>query len=237
MITIPTIELRGGAAALGPPSVTDDADLKARNPITIARAWASAGFPTTHVADLDALEGIGTNASLIDDIVRDGAIRVQAAVGARTTESVDRLFDDGAARVVLDVSAVEEPSWIASVVETYPGSVLVATDVRERRVVTRGWVRNLPVDIFDVIEELDGLPIGGLLISVVHGGRNSSSAELSLLEDIAESCDFPVMTVGGVVTMNDLRALEHRGISAVVLGNVLYSGALDARAVAQEFSS
>jgi phosphoribosylformimino-5-aminoimidazole carboxamide ribotide isomerase len=46
-----------------------------------------------------------------------------------------------------------------------------------------------------------------------------------------------VLTVGGVMTMNDLRALEHRGVSAVVLGGVLYSGALDARAVAQEFNS
>jgi phosphoribosylformimino-5-aminoimidazole carboxamide ribotide isomerase len=58
-----------------------------------------------------------------------------------------------------------------------------------------------------------------------------------LLEDIAEACDFPVLTTGGVATMNDLRALEHRGVSGVVLGSVLYSGALDARAVAQEFSS
>src|SRR4029078_11304108 len=75
------------------------------------------------------------------------------------------------------------------------------------------------------------------LISVVQGGGSATSADLSLLEDIAEACDFPVLTVGGVMTMNDLSALEHRGVSAVVLGSVLYSAALDARAVAQEFSS
>ena len=147
------------------------------------------------------------------------------------------MFDAGFSRVVVDVAAVEEPEWLASIADGYPGSVLVATDVRERRVVTRGWVRNMSVDIFDVVEELSGLPLGGVLISVANGSGSLTSVDLSLLEDIAEECDFPVLTVGGVATMNDLRALEHRGVSAVVLGSVLYSGALDARAVAQEFSS
>ena len=236
MITIPTISLRGGAC-VSPAAEVSDPNLPLESPVGLARAWASAGFPQLHVADLDALGGSGTNASLMDDIVRDGAIGIQAASGAHTTDAVDRWFDAGATRVVLDVSAVEEPTWLATITEAYPGSVVVATDVRERRVVTRGWVRNLAVNIFDVIEELDGLPLGGLLVSVVHGGRSPTATDLSLLEDIAEACDFPVLTVGGVSTMNDLRALEHRGVSAVVLGSVLYSGALDARAVAQEFNS
>jgi phosphoribosylformimino-5-aminoimidazole carboxamide ribotide isomerase len=237
VITIPTIELRNGACVVSAATAAADPELSALNPVGRARAWATAGFPRVHIADLDALNGCGTNALLIDEIVRDGAISIQAAVGAQSTEAVDRLFDAGALRVVLDGRAIEDPNWVAGLAESYPGSVVVATDVRERRVVTRGWVRNLPLDIFDVIEDLEGLPLGGLLVSVTHGDGNSSAADLSLLEDIAEACEFPVLTSGGVATMNDLRALEHRGVSAVVLGNVLYSGALDARAVAQEFSS
>jgi phosphoribosylformimino-5-aminoimidazole carboxamide ribotide isomerase len=237
MITIPTIELRGGSAVARPRPTNGEPLGSVQNPVGFARTWASAGFPRVHVADLDALSGTGSNTALIDAIARDGGVSVQVAAGARSTDTVDRLFDAGADRIVLDVAAVEDPVWLATIIESYPGSVMVATDVRERRVVTRGWVRNVPVDIFDVVEELEGLPLGGLLISVVHGNGNSSAADLSLLEDVAESCDFPVLTLGGVTTMNDLRALEHRGVSAVVLGNVLYSGTLDPRAVAQEFNS
>jgi phosphoribosylformimino-5-aminoimidazole carboxamide ribotide isomerase len=237
MITIPTIALRGGACVSPCGGDACDLNLPLGSAIGLARAWASAGFSELHVDDLDALAGSGMNARLMDDIVRDGGIGIQAASGAQTTEDVDRLFDAGAARVVLDAAAIEEPSWLASIADVYPRSVVVATDVRERRVVTRGWVRNMPVDIFDVVEELEGMPLGGLLISVAHGSGSPTAADLALLEDIAEACDFPVFTVGGVATMNDLRALEHRGVSAVVLGSVLYSGALDARAVAQEFNS
>ena len=237
VITIPTITLRGGSCVAPGATEASDRNLPLDSPVGLARAWASAGFPQLHVADLDALGGTGTNRALMDEIVRDGAIAAQAACGALNTDAVDRLFDAGFSRVVVDVAAVEEPEWLASIADGYPGSVLVATDVRERRVVTRGWVRNMSVDIFDVVEELSGLPLGGVLISVANGGGSLTSVDLSLLEDIAEECDFPVLTVGGVATMNDLRALEHRGVSAVVLGSVLYSGALDARAVAQEFSS
>src|SRR5437763_790978 len=201
MITIPTIALRGGACVSPGASEVSDPNLPLGSPLGLARAWAAAGFPQLHVADLDAIGGSGTNAALLDEIVRDGGIGIQAASGAQTSDAVDRLFDAGAARVVLDVSTVEEPAWLARIADAYPGSVVVATDVRERRVVTRGWVRNLPVNIFDVVEELEGMPLGGLLISVVHGRGSSTSADLSLLEDIAEACDFPVLTVGGVMTM------------------------------------
>ena len=41
---------------------------------------------------------------------------------------------------------------------------------------------------------------------------------------------------GGVANMHDLRALEHRGVSAAVIGMAFYTGALDPRVVAQEFA-
>ena len=55
------------------------------------------------------------------------------------------------------------------------------------------------------------------------------------MEDVAESSDFPVYASGGVTTMQDLRALEHRGLAGVVIGMALYTGALDPVVVAGEF--
>jgi len=177
------------------------------------------------------------HAGVVEEIVRDGMVSVQAVVNGQSTEAVERLVDAGADRLVLHASAVDDPSWIETLAHAYPSSVLVATDVRERRTVTRGWVRSVPVDIFDLIGDLEGLPLAGLLISVANGNGSASTAELALLEDLAETSGFPVLTSGGVSTIDDLRALEHRGVSGAVLGTALYSGALDARAVAQEFSA
>jgi len=45
-----------------------------------------------------------------------------------------------------------------------------------------------------------------------------------------------VIAAGGVATADDLRALARTPIAGAVLGMALYTGALDARAVALEFS-
>ena len=55
------------------------------------------------------------------------------------------------------------------------------------------------------------------------------------MEDVAETANAPVIASGGITTVQDLRALDHRGLSGAVIGMALYTGALDARAVAQEF--
>jgi phosphoribosylformimino-5-aminoimidazole carboxamide ribotide isomerase len=235
MIVIPTIDLRHGASVQPNPANGTDEAVSPGNPIALARSWAHAGFQRIHVVDTDADTGAGSNARLLEDIIRDGALEVLAGGGVQSTDHIERLADAGAARVVVGSRGIAEPHWLASVAEAFPGLIVVSTDVRERRVVTRGWVRNLPLDIFDVIDDLDGLPLGGMLLSAVGGNGHRTASDLGLIEDVAQACDFPIIASGGVSTMSDLRALEHRGVFGAVLGSVLYDGELDARAVAQEF--
>jgi phosphoribosylformimino-5-aminoimidazole carboxamide ribotide isomerase len=93
----------------------------------------------------------------------------------------------------------------------------------------------LPVDILDVVEELNGLPLGGLLVTAVHKEGQLRGTDLPLMEDVAESSLFPVYASGGVASIEDLRALEHRGLAGAVIGMALYTGAMDPVVVAGEF--
>ena len=47
---------------------------------------------------------------------------------------------------------------------------------------------------------------------------------------------IPFSRPGGITTIEDLRALEDLGIAAAVIGMALYTGALDARTIAEEFT-
>jgi phosphoribosylformimino-5-aminoimidazole carboxamide ribotide isomerase len=201
--------------------------------IGCARNWAHQGFHRIHLTDGDALAGLGSNEQLIDEIIRDGAIEVQVSDAAQSSERIEQVVNDGAVRVVVGPRGLDEPEWLAGAADLYPGLLIVATDLRERRVVTRGWVRTLPIDVFDLVGELNGLPLGELLVSPGAG----EMFDLSLIEDIAEASNFPVIADGGVAGMHDLRALEHRGVSCVLLGGALYTGELDARTVAREFGA
>ena len=212
------------------------ADFPLGDPIGVARAWALAGFQRLQVTDLDAESGARSNFALIEEIVRDGALEIQIRGGVQSTDQIERLADTGATRIVVGARALDDPQWLADAADAFPGILVVATDVRERRVVTRGWVRGLPVDILDLVEELSSIPLGGVLIISAQRDTRHESADLALLEDIVEASCCPVIADGVASTMNDLRALEHRGVAAVLLGGALYSGALEPRAVAREFS-
>lgn len=236
MIAIPAVDLRDGACVqLVGGSYTDER-VRLPNPGAVARDWASYGFRRLHVVDLDAATGAGSNLPIIEELLRDESVEFQVGGGVRSKEQIEQLFQAGATRVVVGTRAIEEPEWLADAAALYPGLIVVATDVRERRVVTRGWVRTLPLDVLDVVEELNAHPLGGLLVTAVHLEGQMRGTDLTLMEDVAEASRFPVIASGGVSTVGDLRALEHRGISGAVIGMALYTGALDPRTVAQEFA-
>jgi phosphoribosylformimino-5-aminoimidazole carboxamide ribotide isomerase len=237
VIVIPALDLRDGACVRLAGDQFEQERLRLSDPITLAGAWQRLGFDHLHVVDLDAAFEHGSNASIIDTILSDHTVSVHVGGGVRTSERIGQLLAEGAAQVVVGRRALEEPDWLAEVAGMFPGALIVAADVRDRRIATRGWRGSLTSDVMDVVEELNDYPLGGLLITAVHKLGLLGGTDLTLMEDAAEASDFPLYAAGGISTVNELRSLQDRGVSGAVIGMALYTGVLDARSVAEEFSS
>ena len=235
MIAIPAVDLRDGACVQLVGGSYREERVRLDYPVEVARSWERYGFSRLHVVDLDAATGRGSNRSVVRAILDEADVPVQVGGGIRSGDLVEELLEAGATNVIVGTRALEEIEWLAGIAGSHPGEIIVACDVRERRVTTRGWVRTLPVDILDAVEELNPLPLAGLLVTAVHREGQMQGTDLPLMEDVAEASNFPVYASGGVSSMQDLRALEHRGIAGVVIGMALYTGALDPVVVAGEF--
>jgi len=235
MITIPAVDLRDGACVQLVGGSYGDERVRLSDPLGVAREWWSHGFQRLHVIDLDAATGRGENRALVRGILDDAAAEVQVGGGVRDAARLEELLEDGADWVVLGTRALEEPEWLAEMAARHPDRLIVAVDVRERRVVTRGWSRTLPEHVDDMVDELNGVPLAGLLVTAVHREGQLQGTDLPLMEDIVEASRVPVFAAGGVSSLDDLRALEHRGAAGAVIGMALYTGALDPRAVVGEF--
>lgn len=237
MIAIPAVDLRGGACVQLVGGSYDAERVRLENPAGVARGWAHYGFRRLHLVDLDAATGRGSNTEIVREILADQALEVQVGGGIRSGDAIERLLQDGAQQVVVGTRALEHPEWLAEMAHLFPGELIVAADVRERQIVTRGWERRLPRNILDVVEELNGLPLAGVMVTAVHREGQLQGTDLFLMEDVAELSDAPVYASGGITTMEDLRALDHRGIAGAIIGMALYTDALDPRAVAEEFAA
>ena len=235
MIAIPAVDLRDGACVQLVGGSYAQEKVRLENPVDVARSWEHYGFHRLHVVDLDAATGRGSNIAVVRSLLFDAGVPVHVGGGIRHSEQVEELLEAGAARVVVGTRAIEDAEWLASLSARHPGEIIVACDVRERRVTTRGWAHTLPLDILDVVEEMNAFPLGGLLVTAVHREGQMQGTDLPLMEDVAEASHVPVYASGGVATMQDLRALEHRGLAGVVIGMALYTGALDPVVVAGEF--
>jgi phosphoribosylformimino-5-aminoimidazole carboxamide ribotide isomerase len=235
MIAIPAVDLREGACVQLVGGSYSNERVRIDNPLEVARSWENYGFHRLHVVDLDAATGRGTNFELVREMISRTSVPIQVGGGVRSSDAIEQLLEAGATGVIVGTRAFEDQDWLAEAAARHPGEIIVACDVRERRITTRGWAETLPLDILDVVEDLNGLPLGGLLVTAVHREGLMQGTDLPLMEDVAEASAFPVYASGGVSSMADLRALEHRGVAGVIIGMALYTGSLDPVMVASEF--
>jgi phosphoribosylformimino-5-aminoimidazole carboxamide ribotide isomerase len=236
MIAIPALDLLGGACVQVSARSYDEELIRIPDPVGVADAWRQYGFQHLHVVDLDAVAGRGNNSAQIQQILSAADGEVQVGGGIKTRDSIDRLLGDGAQRVVIGTRALEDPDWISDMSSAFPGCIVVAADVRGRKVLSHGWTRTHAKLVLDLVEELNDLPLAGVLVTAVHREDAMNGTDLPLMEDLAETAAFPVFASGGLGSMNDLRALADRGVAAAIIGMGLYSGAMDPRAVAEEFA-
>ena len=237
MLAIPAIDLREGAVVQLVGGDFDQEKIRLGDPRDVARRWAGYGFQRLHVVDLDAAAERGSNRAIVRDLLSDASESVQVGGGVRSTESVESLLNDGAARVIVGTRAIEDPGWLREIAELNPGAVMLAADVRDRRIVTHGWTTTLPKNILDFVDELRGIPLAGLLVTAVHREGQMAGTDLPLMEDVVEASEWPVFASGGIASMADMRALEDRGLAGAVVGMALYTGVLDPRILADEFGT
>lgn len=235
MIAIPAVDLREGSCVQLVGGDYTDERLRLDDPVGVAITWREHGFRHLHVVDLDAALERGTNTSVIARILALPGLEVTVGGGVRDTRRITELLAAGASRVVVGTRAIEDPGWLEQAASRFPSRLIVAADVRERQVVTRGWVANSVHSIGEALGRLGELPLAGVLITAVHREGRLSGPDLLLTADCLAATTLPVIASGGIATSEDLRALQQAGAAAAVLGMALYTRTLDPDTVAREF--
>jgi phosphoribosylformimino-5-aminoimidazole carboxamide ribotide isomerase len=237
LIAYAAIDLKGGRVVQLVGGRPEAERVSLPDPGTIAAGWQEAGFTALHVVDLDAALGTGDNASAIREVLAAATVPIQVGGGVRTTERAAALLGDGAHRVVVGTRAVEDRTWLEELAGGWPGRVVVAADVKDRAVVVRGWTADSGLRADEFLHGLDALPLAGVLVTDVGREGRMVGIDAELFNGLAAATRHPLIASGGVGGPEDLTALAAAGAAGVVLGMALYTGALDARAIAREYNA
>ena len=223
---LPAVDVAGGRAvrlvrgAAGSETVYGD-------PLDAALAWQRDGAQWVHLVDLDAAFGRGSNAELLAEVVQRLDVAVELSGGIRDDASLKAALGTGAARVNLGTAALEHPDWCDHVCATYGNRVAVGLDVRGETLAARGWTRD-GGNLFEVLARLDRAGCARYVVTDVQRDGTLTGPNLTLLLQVCERTDKPVVASGGVSKLDDLRqlaALEPAGVEGVIVGKALYAGA------------
>ena len=213
---IPSIDIMGGQAVQligGKEKALDGGD-----PLEVARRFALAG--PIAVIDLDAAMGRGSNAEIIERLVRDYPCRVGG--GIRSVESALRWLDAGAEQVILGTAATPE------VLSQLPRErVMAALDAVDGAIVVNGWQQATDRKVEDELARL--LPYcGGFLLTFVEREGRLGGTDLERADKLAALCGGKArLTIaGGVTSAEEVAQLDALGCDAQV-GMALYTGQLD----------
>ncbi len=237
MIAYAAIDVRGGRVVQLVGGRPDRERISRPDPVAVAGEWVEAGFVALHVVDLDAAFGVSHNRAEIRDLISSVTVPVQVGGGVRSDAVADELIAMGARRVVVGTRVVEDPEWLTTLTERLPDQVVVAADVRGDEVVTHGWTQGAGISAESLLQRLDALALGGVLVTDVSREGRMVGADVARFSVLAAATRHAIIASGGIASMEDLRALAQTGVAGAVLGMSLYTGAVDARAVAREFAS
>jgi len=190
-------------------------------PIELAARFAAAGARWIHVVDLD-----GARAGLIRPVVVTALVHasspasVQASGGVRSVADAESLVRAGARRVVVGTAA-----WklLAELVASLGERLVVALDVRDGVVHTRGWTESgLELD-----EALARCVAGGvprLLCTAIDRDGTLEGPDVGLVSRVVDRSGLPVLSAGGIRSQADLDELADAGAEGAVVGRALLDG-------------
>ncbi len=223
---LPAVDIAGGRAVQLVQGVSGSGG-EFGDPWQAALAWQEQGAEWLHLVDLDAAFGRGSNREVVDTIVGRLDIRVELSGGIRDHDSLAAALATGCRRVNLGTAALEHPQWTAQVIAEHGDRVAVGLDVRGTTLAARGWTRD-GGDLWATLERLDREGCARYVVTDVNRDGMLAGPNISLLQQVCDRTDRPVVASGGVSTISDitaLRTLVPAGVEGAIVGSALYRAA------------
>ncbi|MBG0916872.1 imidazole glycerol phosphate synthase subunit HisF [Exiguobacterium sp. SRB7LM] len=197
------------------------------DPVEIAKYYDESGADELVFLDITAsTERRQTMLDVVSAVARKVFIPLTVGGGIRSLEDISSLLKAGADKVSLNTLAVESPSLIREAADRFGSQcIVVAIDVKfedgEYYVYTYGGKQKTDLLAVEWAKQVAALGAGELLVTSMNQDGKQSGYDLSILEQLREVVDIPIIASGGAGNAEHVvEALEK--VDAALLASILH---------------
>ena len=233
MLLIPAIDLKDGQCVRLEQGDMNVATTFGLDPAAMARRWVAAGARRLHLVDLNgAFAGKPVNEPAIKAILREvgSEIPVQLGGGIRDLDTIERYLDDGISTIIIGTAAVKSPGFLKDACTAFGGHIIVGLDAKDGKVATDGWSKLTGHEVIDLARKFQDYGIEGVIYTDIGRDGMLTGINIDATVKLAQALTIPVIASGGLSDITDIErlcAVEFEGISGVICGRAVYTGALD----------
>ncbi len=204
---IPCLDVSHGRTVKGKQFIhlTDMGD-----PVELACRYASSGADELVFLDISASqEQRHTQLIWVEAVARALFIPFTVGGGIRSVEDAGRLLALGADKIAVNSAALDNPSLITRIAETYGSqAVVVAIDTQPNpagvyEVFGQGGRKKYPIPANEWIDMVQELGAGEILLTAIHLDGMHSGFDVSFIRDIRKQVHVPLIASGGAGKKED----------------------------------
>lgn len=231
MIVIPAIDLKGGKCVRLQQGLMDRDTVYSDDPAAQALVWEGKGAELLHIVDLDgAFAGEPKNRASIEAIVAAVRIPTQLGGGIRDIPTIEAYLSLGIGRVIIGTAAQQNPALVEEACRRFPGRIVVGIDAKNGMVAVQGWAEVTGVTAIELARRFEGMGVAAIVYTDISRDGMLQGPNVEATRALAEAVSLPVIASGGVSSLDDIRrlcAIESSGVTGVITGKAIYTGALD----------
>jgi phosphoribosylformimino-5-aminoimidazole carboxamide ribotide isomerase len=230
MIVIPAIDLKEGKCVRLEQGLMEKDTIFSDTPGAQAREWQDQGAELLHIVDLDgAFAGQPKNRGAIEAILKSITIPAQLGGGIRDIATIEAYLSLGLSRVIIGTAAQRTPDLVREACEKFPGRIVVGIDAKNGMVAVQGWAELTDITAVELALKFEGFGVAALIYTDIARDGMLQGPNLEATRALAEAVSIPVIASGGVSSLKDIEnliAIESSGVSGVITGKAVYTGAI-----------
>lgn len=198
------------------------------DPISQAMIYDAQGAEEIAIVDIGATaKGRCISPEIINTMIRKCRLPISAGGGIATLEDAYSCFAAGADKIIVNTSAVKNPSFVKQLASEFGAqSVVVAVDYsyvdNNPVVMTHSGTQSLDQGLVSLLDELVEAGAGELIVTNIDREGTLGGMDVKLYELLAKRISVPLIASGGAGSYDDMVELfTVTDCSACALGKIL----------------